>query len=675
MNIVMALGGLVFGIQISKSFENQQVNIPKVKVNFHKFQYQEESLKISFKQPKVFKNKIAAIKTNKKSSIQKQKRVKTKENVIFAKALEKDIQIELEEAVINEEVQISLNNKVYKIDKKFISNKELVEHIEYGKVEIANENWVAFLDSKNIEKNLMALNKYYPVENVIADNEKNNDEKEKDIVDKTSTKLSATIKNKNDELVFYDYSEPVINENLEKEVKPILSRDESLAKKNYVTANVDKVIQRELTTQDSVKLASSAPIKEAIKKHFVENNEDLNKPVPPKPNPVPPVMNTTVLKAIEVNLNSKNISAVNRFNFVPDFDQNFVLESDSYDSSLALDFNVKNDYSVIRGRVDSQGMLVTRVELPLVNNHEQIEVPLFNQQTFFSYLEEKEIQGYGGHLLVDLEETNIVDVDLIAVTKNRNESYEARIFLDENFKETGLDQNFRYALFLNVNPGVVLVKYLNDGGQELQKPTFVLPDELIYEPTKLNEYSNEKVSLSERGSLANNNVPLDIDNNQIIDFYTGQIPERDTINQFSINRNTMFSGYRKYLELNHLESPVIVGYSSSTDLEVPALDYIEKIMNEMDITLERECLVQMNLKKGITNIQLYGEAVNGPLNYEEKYLGNDGYFTDEINGASEKMFLVGMEPGIISLKIEHSDGTNEYFQTFCSEGSYLIEHL
>lgn len=677
LNLVLAASGLYFGIEISKNFDDRVVNIPKLKVNFHKYEFQEESLKLTFRKPRAYrknktKKKIANIKTVKKEDF------KSKQAVGFIEPVLKNINIEINEASRNtvEKIDIDLGNKIYKDQKKFINNSELVLNIKINPVTIQKENWVAFLESKNIEKSLIALGEYYPSNNDVLANKKSEEVQvdKKEIEDKANLRMAANKKLSDDELVFFEYAKPndeAANIKLASKSEKINNptnikdqKEESIVDQNFVPANVAKVIERELTSQDSLSLAHSAPVKR-------------DERVDPKPEPLPPApqMNTSVLKAIEVNMNNGDIEAINSFNFIPDYDQNMVYESDNYEASLALDFNTRNDYSVVRGRVDSQGMLMTRVELPLLTSHHQLEVPLFNQRNFFDYLETKDIQGYGGYLLVDLDDTEIIDVDLISVNSKKNENYEARIFLDENFKETKIDNKFRYVLFLDVTPGVVLVRYLNDNGAEMQKPTFILPDEMVYDPTKTHEYSSEKVVLMERGSLANSNIALDIDNDNIVDFYSGISPDRESINEFYINRDFVFSGYRKYLELNHLESPVIVGYGNDSTLEVPALDYIEKIMDEMDITLERECLIQLNLNKGITDIRLYGEAINGPLSYETKYLGSDGYFTDDINGMSEKLFMVGMEPGIVSLKVEYSDKTSEYFQTYCSEGSYLIEHL
>ena len=57
------------------------------------------------------------------------------------------------------------------------------------------------------------------------------------------------------------------------------------------------------------------------------------------------------------------------------------------------------------------------------------------------------------------------------------------------------------------------------------------------------------------------------------------------------------------------------------------------------------------------------------------YLDNDGIFNEELTPFTLKAFFIGQEEGVYSFKIKYIDNTVETFQSFCSEGSYLVEQL
>ena len=52
-----------------------------------------------------------------------------------------------------------------------------------------------------------------------------------------------------------------------------------------------------------------------------------------------------------------------------------------------------------------------------------------------------------------------------------------------------------------------------------------------------------------------------------------------------------------------------------------------------------------------------------------------GDFYDEISYATERVFLMGEEQGTINIKLNYTDGSSQFIQTFCSDSTYLVEQL
>jgi len=60
---------------------------------------------------------------------------------------------------------------------------------------------------------------------------------------------------------------------------------------------------------------------------------------------------------------------------------------------------------------------------------------------------------------------------------------------------------------------------------------------------------------------------------------------------------------------------------------------------------------------------------------EVSSMDRDGVFSSDNVELAEKIFLAGDQEGLISARLEYSDGSIEFLKTYCSEGTYLIEQL
>jgi hypothetical protein len=139
---------------------------------------------------------------------------------------------------------------------------------------------------------------------------------------------------------------------------------------------------------------------------------------------------------------------------------------------------------------------------------------------------------------------------------------------------------------------------------------------------------------------------------------------------------TQILGARKYFELNYQGNTVFVGTQKETKLEIPQTDFIAKVMEFNKISdLEQRCMVQVNLKKDISDIKSSGKNASGDMFVETTYLDGEGHLGSESAEMAEKIFLLGEQEGIMNLFINYTDGTSESLKTFCSNNTFLVEQL
>ena len=94
LNILLALAGLVLGVQVSENLQTNYVNLPELKTNFHRFELSEDVLKLSYAEVPVYKKQA---KKQRKPLIKKKvatvvKKEANKE-IKFLGASKKEIQI------------------------------------------------------------------------------------------------------------------------------------------------------------------------------------------------------------------------------------------------------------------------------------------------------------------------------------------------------------------------------------------------------------------------------------------------------------------------------------------------------------------------------------------------------------------------------------------------------
>ena len=155
-------------------------------------------------------------------------------------------------------------------------------------------------------------------------------------------------------------------------------------------------------------------------------------------------------------------------------------------------------------------------------------------------------------------------------------------------------------------------------------------------------------------------------------------------NTYKLNFDVQQLGGRKYIELSHQEEPVFVGFRENNQLDIPSENFMRHILSRLENSkLGNRCLIQINLNKKSQNFEVGTESVNTSLVTYNQVLETDGKFYDSLSDKSEKIIIVGenqsseafSQDGKVNVKIEFTDGSEQYLSSYCSPNTYLVEQL
>ena len=355
------------------------------------------------------------------------------------------------------------------------------------------------------------------------------------------------------------------------------------------------------------------------------------------------------------------------FQFVPDHNKESILYSDQ--KNLVKIFPEKElAGGILRGRIVSPNYIRTIVNLPISEKVEvKFEIPLIGEETFEKYRERNE-ESDGGFLLVRLFK-KVEDVDI-------DNDYSFRIFLDEEFREVSQEDGYSYILFMGIHPGVTILSYLLRDGEIAEKPIYISADEILYDSSVVKKAGYETFELFQKNLFSSERRELALGEKEIQYFNRDTFPLKKGLNYYDIKTPPVPRGARNYLKLGHLDGTLYVGYKANRQLEIPNQDFIESIMEGFDIDdLSGACLLQLNFSKSILHLGLNLNTTRDSDDFDLIYLNKDGTFEEEPSLKTEKVFILGESPGVFSGGIEYANRQQEFFKSFCSLGSYLIEQF
>lgn len=524
--------------------------------------------------------------------------------------------------------QIPERNELLSLDNK----------IQLPAFNIENETesvvWESFYEELGIEAEILAYADFFKDEV--------NQEDAVKLVQSATKRSSKKIEDeKGDDLVFFSYKE-------EKEEESI-------------STSVLKAIERELKQGKAKKVASrksvggynvTTPSKEK------EENEVKYKA---KSN----LMETEVV-TIGVEIDKKINDQISGIEFVPHYNKNDRFYDESEGVIKIASRYEASDY--IYGTFLSKDYVNMRTAIPLYLGGGIFEIPLIEKASLNELLDKEELNGLGSTLLVDLGD-NAIDVDI-------DKEFEARTFLNDNFKITTQEGSYKYILYVGVEPGNAVLRYLDSAGKTYEKLSFLADAEMTYEHFSVEDSFTFKFETFELNTLSKKAKELTIAPRNITKFGSGISPDQVGLNSFKFENFVSLKDSNTYLEFSHLGNSIFAGMRRSSYVILPSGAFVDSIIKAEGLEdLEHHCMIQLNLKNPVKNIQYDGEDRNGPMEVNLHYLDEDGVLSNEPSLLSKHAFLLGSGQGIINMKVDYLNGTELIMQSFCSYGTYLVEQL
>jgi hypothetical protein len=481
-----------------------------------------------------------------------------------------------------------------------------------------------------------------------------------EIAAKKVNNANEKLNNENQEPFLLDYSDTNKQENPKTGIAQVAAAP--------ISSAVSRVIKREMgppkrdTNLNKALLALNTPTRRQGNQGSAQiANEENGK-------------NSVGLYALEASLNNGFKGDVANFNFVPSYDTNETLE-DYGNGFIKIDYSLENSTGVLRGTLLKNFFIRTSFEIPLGSEYSKFEIPMITQDSIIDYLDENNLEGYGGYYLADLGEY-LEDVELEKGNSGYRNTYEHRLLLDDNFKKVGEGKPYRYVLFIGVAPGNITVRYLGVNGQETSKITFIAPDELLYDFSQLERPIELNVETKLQNTLGRKPTPLNVEPNNFINFLSGEKANQTSPGSYVLKTPWKIKGSRSYYELNYLDDSIFIGLDGDKSLELPSREFIGETLRAFNMDgINRECLLQLNFGPKVREFKVLGESERGPAVFDMAFLDEDGVFSAELSPISKKAFLLGNEDGVFNIKITYENGNEDYLRTYCSTSTYLLEQL
>lgn len=321
-----------------------------------------------------------------------------------------------------------------------------------------------------------------------------------------------------------------------------------------------------------------------------------------------------------------------------------------------------------------RGFAPTNTDLILEDGAGSVSIPALSQELVDELIAPFEQKGPVGTLLVELaDETDKATIDV---------PFGKVITLDGDMKET-TSEDFRYQLFVGVKAGNALLTYVH-GNETTNKILHVHEREVTYESNFFENQNLNRVSLFQEDLLSREKSPLVTASENVKVFAKDVHGEKLDQNTYKMNFGKALLGGRNYLELTHESESVFIGTKSETELSVPSESFMRHILGSLpDSKLGNRCVIQVNLKKKVSEVEVAPESVDQALMTSAQYLDADGRFYETASGKTRKVIIVGENQGApeldmtgkVNVKIQYLDGTHDFLGSYCSPNTYLVEQL
>lgn len=377
---------------------------------------------------------------------------------------------------------------------------------------------------------------------------------------------------------------------------------------------------------------------------------------------------TITLTGIEYS--DRNYETVRNFE-VRFYDDHNESKKDYGNGQINLNFKMNTQMSVRRGTFVSRGYYPTTTDIIFEAGSLKANIPVFSLNSFETILNDHNLRGLGGHLLVELDEKT-EDVEL-----DKEIKYEAKLYLNKQFKVVSRSSyDYNFVLFIGVEVGNTIVNFRNNKDEYVTKLLHITGDEIYYEPNFYAEVDNDFFAVYEERLLSKCKSIKNINPKKIEPWsYNGKI-SKEALNKVKVRKMIYPLGSRKYFEFKHLDESIFVGRWSEENIVMPSEEYISHVVSKFNLDQSQsKCLVQLNFSKSIRDIAYTGLSGNNNMNMQLQVLDEDGQFFNSFSSQSQRAFLMGEDTGVINIKIDYTDGSTQFLQSYCSKNTYIVEQL
>ncbi|OUR92929.1 hypothetical protein A9Q84_20685 [Halobacteriovorax marinus] len=658
---------------------NTEINLTSLKLlteNLSSIDYEEKSKLVVNKDESLFSDLDKSLKASHRMALKRFNYAPKKRNIKQIKRTEN-----LSEFIINNEELISLHALEVPMIKTVAMTTLLnsftlpAPNIDYIEAAKKNTSVAKMINKKEevkqdkISLTMSSTEKLNPVEEAMINELVNNVQVEEVLKEDKKTKKSED----SDELLFFDYSkddQKIVTETVKEMKKDIIKNVVAMAPKKKTQ---DKI----LSIEDAMRLlpptkSSGGSVSTHLPSHAEKSppSKDLKNEYSGvksimssvKKYDYPKNAKLTIKTSLGV-IGKGLLNNTTPFQFVSDVSFGDPQTSGSI-GAIEIEEMINERVSTIRGTILSSDTFPTIVELPLEYGDYLINIPLLERDDVF-----KRFEGIpGALLLIEMDEsTDSIDID---------HKYHERIHLSEKFRVVDEGDDYRFILYVGVEPGNTLIQYLTLNDEVGERIVHLVEDHVFYESNTYIESTRDKIELYETKLLGKNDLELNIEENDI-KYFNSDITSRSIgLNLYEMDAPILPLGMRKYLELSHLGQTIFAGYLDNKSIHLPSREYLNYVKDTFEISsLENQCLIQINFAKPIVEMKLASESHNGPIAFETLYLDKDGMFNTEATDFATKVFMIGDTSGTINLEIEYSDKSKDYFQTFCSPDTIVVEQL
>ncbi|MEH0860114.1 hypothetical protein [Halobacteriovorax sp. DPLXC-1] len=372
------------------------------------------------------------------------------------------------------------------------------------------------------------------------------------------------------------------------------------------------------------------------------------------------------IKLREFNHKGPSKNNLSDYDLVPSYNLNELL-TDAGSSVIKVPIAPDDKFSTFRASVAARGIIRTNFELS-ARSDTTFDIPVISADYLDKILEKNKIkEETGAHILVDLGSK----IDTSTFTGK----FKKKIFLNKNFKQIEPGGSFVYELYLDVELGNHLIKYMDFKGKVAQKIIHLVQDEMTYEAPYLLSSKAVNFSVFEENLAAKTLQQMNLDAKSINYFNRDIKPTKVGLNRYKLIAPIREAGFKHYLEVGK-ETPVFVGFDDIKKIVIPSLEYIDYLKELFQNYADNgACVIQINLDRPLVNFEAYMSSLRPSGSYDFYYMDKDGTVSAEITGLTEKVFVISHDYGILNTKIDSGNGNINYMQSFCTEGLYIIEHI